>query len=1205
MCCFWKSSQPNLARSGSSIPKAEIPAHDGPIHETSRPTYLPAGPNVSQFQADLPPAPSSGRLSATGPVMDNITNAVRDGSDRTNTSQQLDDAGDTVATSQNNVSSNVSTAFNGVTSVSPTSSPEKGGPSKPRWEMHGDDEPVEDSCLMKVLDGLQSVHPFIGVVVLAFKAVHTLWRYYRNEKKVTFLSNEMKDMMSVLVRLKDVQPVAPDGKTIEDRLRSLTERTAGDIKHCANVCDTYMKRRFLAKVVLCPFWDDEFVKLVKRFRQRRQEFVHELSIHISLKANVQLDPIGDATKALDPNLDDVKHMLHGMVTPEHKRVWELVVEKGGTKAVRDSDKTLREVAKFADEMSSASCAEGHRMRRGIPEDPHPNEGDLRSDIFEDPDVAVQKNSAEFFRKFEAQMNQIVKDVTTVVERAGDRVVRELRGSSHERIQDPSIREMWKDMGWRGSVKARHFVLALQDHFQDMLPSESEDMFDMGVDAMNSSPNSHTWALQFVNLTRLQPILEAIDGDTSGFITIAEVNRFTSSRPDDWSLPYWVAFWAIDRTFVRQDGRYSSRGAPSQSEVYRLLLRPRLEPIHTLTAAVLPLRHVSTDVEIFRAYLEAEEARLSNNLKEVDYVIDGTVILSRIKGVGRIEKTLFPLLYLLMKRHYEIMRIMQTKILHSHYFFEQKLDIEKKFQNFAYGIFKYFHNGKALWSTDYVWSLNPSPAFIPYNDANEDPNVKPEDILKHEHSEEVALEDWVYDGHSTDDIPKYGDVESPLRDILGHWHGYFYEVDGIRETKGTDTMMTFVLEPADGEQNFKAKACGHFDPGRDALTGVWDLSAGRNHTAGPMEFRRILPRYLTVYPSIKELSDNKPRALWRFAITARRDDRETVISLMLRYLHHGTPLQEEEIQRMCTAAQRLTSADACFYGSRINHIRAHTWVHGGLIGGARLFCLECAHKSTEAYIPLNLCCKPECISQRITHRQDLEGEHEPNHKLVKVRASLLKRQEGRVRTAAHAAFKRVEETCKKIARLSRESQEKEKIRRDAKNASSLEQPFTEMLSTSDNHDELGPRGGIEGGAKDVWDTSDGSEDEGSQDPIQAPGMLQTQDSDLPTCGKCYGPLSFPCWYCIVCEGGAHKLTRSSGMHFDRHPLIRCLTPEMDDDITSATEQRLVFMEDRLSDMQTRFDGLSDRFDDLSSRFDGRFCNIEQLLHRLVVAAGNSA
>ena len=196
------------------------------------------------------------------------------------------------------------------------------------------------------------------------------------------------------------------------------------------------------------------------------------------------------------------------------------------------------------------------------------------------------------------------------------------------------------------------------------------------------------------------------------------------------------------------------------------------------------------------------------------------------------------------------------------------------------------------------------------------------------------------------------------------------------------MMTFVLEPADGMQDFKANAWsnrgrytisgswskdkndvmqikfkmsfpsafwatvffnGWFNPDRDALTGVWGTSADPDDSVGPMEFRRIPPRYLTVYPSIKELSDNRPRSLWRFAIAAvrndiqrdrwswsyfsqRRDDRETVISLTVRALYFGTPLNEEEIQRVCAAAQRLTPADACFYGSRINRIRACTWVH---------------------------------------------------------------------------------------------------------------------------------------------------------------------------------------------------------------------------------------------------------------------------------------
>jgi len=219
--------------------------------------------------------------------------------------------------------------------------------------------------------------------------------------------------------------------------------------------------------------------------------------------------------------------------------------------------------------------------------------------------------------------------------------------------------------------------------------------------------------------------------------------------------------------------------------------------------------------------------------------------------------------------------------------------------------------------------------------------------------------------------------------LGQWHGYFYEVDGIRETDGTDSMITLALAPAgEGEHELKAKAWsnrgrytvsgalskgredvlqvklkmtfatafwapmyfdGRFDPKRDALTGVWDVSEYPDSSSGKMEFRRIPPHYLTVYPSINELSQNKPRALWRFAIAAvrndirrdswswsffsqRRDDRETVISLTIRSLFFGKPPDDEESSKLCVAVQRLTPTDACFYSSKINRKRAYTWVH---------------------------------------------------------------------------------------------------------------------------------------------------------------------------------------------------------------------------------------------------------------------------------------
>ena len=197
------------------------------------------------------------------------------------------------------------------------------------------------------------------------------------------------------------------------------------------------------------------------------------------------------------------------------------------------------------------------------------------------------------------------------------------------------------------------------------------------------------------------------------------------------------------------------------------------------------------------------------------------------------------------------------------------------------------------------------------------------------------------------------------------------------------MMTFVLLPGEGEHGFKADAWslrgrqrivgswskdeddamqinfklsfssplwapiffnGRFDPERDALTGVWSSSAEVESSRGKMEFRRIQPCYLTVYPSIKELRDNKPRALWRFAISAvrndiqrnhwtwsyfsrRRDDRKTIVSLLVRSRWFGPPLRAEEQGSFHAIARRLMSDDACFYDSMVDCIRAYTCIHG--------------------------------------------------------------------------------------------------------------------------------------------------------------------------------------------------------------------------------------------------------------------------------------
>ncbi len=88
-------------------------------------------------------------------------------------------------------------------------------------------------------------------------------------------------------------------------------------------------------------------------------------------------------------------------------------------------------------------------------------------------------------------------------------------------------------GWRGNVKARHFVLALRDYYLEKVTLETKGVPSMDSSSVNIAPNPDGWAIKYIDVLWVQPILEAFDDDASGFITIAEVNRFTSSRPTNW------------------------------------------------------------------------------------------------------------------------------------------------------------------------------------------------------------------------------------------------------------------------------------------------------------------------------------------------------------------------------------------------------------------------------------------------------------------------------------------------------------------------------------------------------------------------------------------------------------------------------------------------------------------------------------------------
>lgn len=81
------------------------------------------------------------------------------------------------------------------------------------------------------------------------------------------------------------------------------------------------------------------------------------------------------------------------------------------------------------------------------------------------------------------------------------------------------------------MKAKYFVLALRDYFFEKTQARKHQGGEAAATWTEST--QHTWALHFLEIQYLRTIHEAIDDDASGFITVEEINQFTSSRPVGW------------------------------------------------------------------------------------------------------------------------------------------------------------------------------------------------------------------------------------------------------------------------------------------------------------------------------------------------------------------------------------------------------------------------------------------------------------------------------------------------------------------------------------------------------------------------------------------------------------------------------------------------------------------------------------------------
>ncbi|KAG0700969.1 hypothetical protein DFH29DRAFT_590627 [Suillus ampliporus] len=571
----------------------------------------------------------------------------------------------------------------------------------------------EAKKLMDALDVLQQVHPFVGVAILAFKAVVNLELTRReNDRRVGLMIAQASDMMIMLLQLKDTKDPAimrPHGE-IRGRLERVTDGIKQDIQDCGNAIDKYYKSKFIVKFFRSSHWASEFLKICNSFSQRTQDLQLALNIRTTLRVDIAIDKLEE---------------LMQRPSEREARFEKEVQMRGGREKCLESEDKLVELLKIAEQRevrpqskahpdppskdvnkpasktasASGSVVEQYRLDASLL---HELRAPLRS--------LLDENRALFMFKLDTQTS----DIKDAIKDSEARIIWAFN-SRFRRVKDPHLRYIWKEMKWTTSVKALYFIAELHDYYlnrfsrlrHDAPPaqatsgtsslmvqvpsptltvsvtsdSEGEDRglpaVDLRYHELPAVDPADKWCLKYLSVFYVPSLFEGFDSDANGLVSVREVNAFSSAIPSGWSLPqalaYWAAGWRVDGQYyhtrieqVLNSMVYVQADALPENRrcIATYLNSYVIDGIKRLVRSLAELGSEDSDLDLTQLAARrrtAQEEILADKLNVVKYEIDSTDSI-KLFGSGRIENFLLPLLYLVIRRHLQIMTLASTVIL---------------------------------------------------------------------------------------------------------------------------------------------------------------------------------------------------------------------------------------------------------------------------------------------------------------------------------------------------------------------------------------------------------------------------------------------------------------------------------------------------------------------------------------------------------------
>ncbi|CAK5270937.1 unnamed protein product [Mycena citricolor] len=847
------------------------------------------------------------------------------------------------------------------------------------------------TVIMNGLDALGAVHPFIGgacslIAVIAFKAVISLDLTRRqNNKKVLAMKLQMQDVMLILFELRSVRDPehkAPDGTKLKDQFSEILKSIARDITECGNVCDVYLKENFFSKTIHSKGYEEKFAAYVASFEEHKKNIVLRMQMHVALSQDIVKRHVENQSTQLDRIESLIKELFRKFGTAEENAARK-ILEKGSIEASLDDDATLHQLVLLSGDSTwkSKDISETRDL--------------LKKMLADDIQEAFQRNERLFEGKMELQSQQLEAAIIA----SEERIVNLLQAGAHDDVLDPDLQALWRKQRWNSSVEGRTFVLGLYDYYSEQQDSRRTAIQTSSIAAIPLIGVAHTgaddlWALALIsNVSRIQPILETVDDDGTGFVTIKEANEFARSRPKECSLLAWIAYWAAgwhDSITSYKNLIYallqamhglafgSQRrvlGANIQ-QVDRYLASVPLRQIELLLRSTRSARpHWNEDLIKLRAKIEESETkRIKVHLDQLRYKLSsGSVML--ITGGKRIERFIYPLLFEVLQRHLDCLRLACVRVLDQKecdemvgalsvvlepiydrvanleaVFLSSTTNLDGRFGSFSFGMAWHKNKNELDISQNTIRGYQGRDGYGRRNWEKVDTDIHSSNVYKRLDDSRGRIlryptldsSDYDYDSRHT----RYLDEGSGNpNELAGRWTGEFrrpqkaclltsliLSVHADRQISGAMLDLTEtdeVLGSIKRTNHFRLRVAyelesytGRYDPISDTIS-----LESNPYTA--TVFYRTTPELFRFRPSAFASTAGVAHARWRFAISAvldqvqrknlsgswlktRGDERRRFIELTLRGLTMQSLLTRDEKAELSHLKAILTPEDAKFY-----------------------------------------------------------------------------------------------------------------------------------------------------------------------------------------------------------------------------------------------------------------------------------------------------